>query len=116
MSAEHELNPAEHVTELEAAQAGDPAIGTGTAAARPGEPGAAPHEPPPTTLLERQPAATIGTVIAVADAILVAAVPLPEWLTAVLVAVVTVGGALGIRSKVTPTAAPRLDADTPLTP
>jgi hypothetical protein len=105
----HEDDPAEHVSGHETAAALNPAVGAGS-------PDTAPHEPPPTTVLERQPAALIGTAIAVADAVLVAAVPLPEWLTAVLVAVVTVGGAFGIRSKVTPLAAPRLDADTPLTP
>lgn len=75
-----------------------------------------PTSTPPVTLLEGQPAAVIGAVVAAIDAVLVAADPLPEWVTAVLVAVVTVAGALGIRSKVTPTAQPRLDADTPLTP
>lgn len=81
------------------------------AAARPAEP-----ESSPTTVLESQPLAVIGSIVAAVDAILVAAVPLPEWLTAVLVAVVTVAGAFGIHSKVTPVARPRLDADTQLTP
>lgn len=75
-----------------------------------------PAQPVAVGLLGTQPAAVIGTIVAAVDAILVAAVPLPEWLTAVMVGVVTVAGALGIRSKVTPVAAPKLDADTPLSP
>jgi hypothetical protein len=71
---------------------------------------AAPDIAPPVGLLAGQPAAVIGSIVAIIDAVLVAAVPLPEWLTSVLVAVVTVAGALGIRSKVTPVARPRLDA------
>lgn len=75
-----------------------------------------PQQSPDVSLLAGQPAAVIGSIVAAVDAILVAAVPLPEWLTAVLVAVVTIAGALGIRAKVTPVAAPKLDSDTPLTP
>lgn len=99
----------EHVDTLERDEALSPHVGTGT-------PSTAPHEPPAVSLLAGQPAAVIGTAVAVADALLVAAVPLPEWLTTVLIAVVTLAGALGIRSRVTPTARPRLDSDTPLTP
>lgn len=105
----HEHDPLEHVSDEERAAALDPNVGAGV-------PDTAPHEAPPTSPLESQPAAVIGTVVAAIDAVLVAAVPLPEWLTAVLVAVVTVAGAFGIRSKVTPVARPKLDADTPLTP
>lgn len=106
---DHEVNVAEHVNEGEAGDALDPAVGTGT-------PDTAPHEPPPVSLIEGQPAAVIGAVVAVADALLAVAVPLPEWLTTALIIVVTTAGALGIRSRVTPTARPRLDSDTPLTP
>ena len=106
---DHELNPGEHVTRDEEADALNPALGTGT-------PDTAPLEPVLVSLLAGQPAATIGTIVAAIDALLIAAVSLPEWLTTVLVAAVTIAGALGIRSRVTPTARPRLDDDTPLTP
>ena len=104
-----ELTPNDRQSDAEVAAALNPEVGAGT-------PDTAPHEAPPTTAMESQPAAVIGSVVAVIDAVLVAAVPLPEWLTAVLVAAVTVAGAFGIRSKVTPVAQPKLDADTPLTP
>lgn len=81
-----------------------------------GSPNTAPHDAPPVSRLEGQPAAIIGTVVAAIDAVLVAAIPLPEWLTTVLVAVTTIAGALGIRAKVTPTARPRDNAGEPLTP
>ncbi len=109
MSDDHEVITAEHVDAIEEDRAASPNVGAGT-------PDTAPHELPAVSLLAGQPAATIGTIIAVIDAVLVAAVPLPEWLTSILVAVVTIAGALGIRAKVTPTARPRLDVDTPLTP
>ncbi len=109
MSIDHELSTAEHVDSAVAACAASPNVGTGS-------PDTAPHEPVPVSLLAAQPAAVLGSIVAVADAILVAAVPLPEWATSLLVAVVTIAGALGIRSKVTPVARPRLDADTPLSP
>ncbi len=105
----HEHAIAEHVSANEEVDASREGFGTGNAAT-------APHEPVPVGILAAQPAAIIGTIVAVADAILVAAVPLPEWATSLLVAVVTIAGMLGIRSKVTPVARPRLDADTPLTP
>lgn len=73
----------------------------------------------PAVMLKGEPAAVIGAVVAVANALLVAAVPLPSWLTTVLVVIVTAAGALGIRSQVTPTAmragagAPPADDDEP---
>ena len=109
MTTEHEMDPSEHVDAIEADRAASPHVGTGT-------PDTAPHEPVPVSLLAAQPAAVIGTVVAVADALLIAAVPLPEWATSLLVAVVTIAGALGIRARATPTARPRDDAGNPLTP
>ncbi len=103
------LPPDDAMSPQDAADALDPTIGTGT-------PDTAPHEPVPVSLLAAQPAAVIGTVVAIADAILVAAVPLPEWATSLLVGVVTIAGALGIRSRATPTARPRDDSGNPLTP
>ncbi len=105
----NELTPAEHTSLDEMNEALNPAIGAGS-------PLTAPHEPVDVGPLAAQPAAVIGTVVAVIDALLVAAVPLPEWLTAILVAVLTIAGTLGIRSRVTPVARLRLDSDTPLTP
>ncbi len=105
----HEISAGEHLSAAELKAAEDPAVGAGT-------PDTAPHEPVPVTMFERQPAAVIGTIVAVIDAVLVAAVQLPEWLTAVLVAVVTITGALRIRSQVTPSARPRDDDGNPLTP
>lgn len=105
-----------HVDTAEAAHAANPAIGEGVPFEAEGYPSAAPERLPDVSALDAQPAAIIGMVVAAIDAVLVAAVPLPEWLTAVLVAAVTVAGAFGIRSKVTPVAAPQLDNDTPLTP
>lgn len=90
-------------------QAHDETIGAGS-------PNTAPHEPPKVTLLEGQPAAVIGAIVAAVDAILVAAVPLPAWLEPILVAVVTIAGALGIYTRVTPVAKPRDNAGQPLTP
>ncbi len=118
MSIDHELASAEHIDTGEAAKALDPRTGKGapTEGTYGGSSMVAPHEPVDVGLLAAQPAAVLGSIVAVADAILVAAVPLPEWATSLLVAVVTIAGALGIRSKVTPVARPRLDADTPLSP
>ncbi len=76
------MEPSEFVSAYEAREAEHPDIGAGTA-------DTAPHEPPAVSLLAGQPAAIVGTIIAVIDAVLVAAVPLPEWLTSILVAVVT---------------------------
>lgn len=55
------------------------------------------------SLFGREPAAIIGAVVAVADALLASpALALPGWLATVLIVVVTIGGALGIRSQVSP--------------
>lgn len=74
------------------------------------------EQPPNVSLLEGQPAAVIGAIVAAVDAILVAAVPLPAWLEPILVAVVTIAGAFGIYTRVTPVAKPRDNAGQPLTP
>ncbi len=105
----HEHAIAEHVSANEEVDASREGFGTGNAAT-------APHEPVPVGILAAQPAAVLGSIVAVADALLVAAVPLPEWATSLLVGVVTIAGALGIRSRATPTARPRDDSGNPLTP
>lgn len=104
-----EINPDEHVDTEEAAAALDPNVGTGT-------PETAPHDDPPTTLLERQPLRVVGAVQAIvaAAALIVALGVEIHW--ALLVA-----GGLYLfeeykRLKVTPTALPRLSEDVPLTP
>lgn len=76
----------------------------------------APASVPSVGLLAGQPAAVIGSIVVIADGVLASAVPLPEWLTLTLGAVIAVAGILGIRSRVTPVAAPKLDSSTPLTP
>jgi hypothetical protein len=76
----------------------------------------APERAPSNGLIAEQPTAVIGAAVTVAEAIIATALPLPEWLKLILGGIVALGGVLGIRSKVTPVAKPRLDADTPLTP
>lgn len=98
-----------HVDVIEAADARNPGVGKGT-------PDTAPESLPDVSLLEGQPTVIIGSAVTIAEAVIATALPLPEWLKLVLGGVVAVGGILGIRAKVTPTAAPKLDDDTPLTP
>jgi hypothetical protein len=96
--------------DLEAAK--DPAVGAGT-------PQDAPQEKPPASLLERQPATVIGAVVAIADAAVAVAVSGADTsmiAAAAGIAVITMIGAVLIKSKVTPIADPKLDADTPLVP
>ncbi len=98
-----------HVDPIEAADAENPKVGDGT-------PAEAPDVVPPVSLIQGQPAVVIGAIVTVAEALIATALPLPEWLKLVLGGIVAVAGILGIRAKVTPVAAPMLDADTPLTP
>lgn len=106
--SEHPYEHEEMVSEEEMAAAQDPSVGTGS-------PETAPLQAPPTTLLQRQPAAMIGSAVASVDAGIIVA-PLPEWLTLVLTVIVTLAGALGIRAQVTPGALPRDDEGNPLVP
>lgn len=98
-----------HVDQGEAREASSPNVGAGT-------PQTAPDVLPAVSALGAQPVAIIGAAVTIAEAIIATALPLPEWLKLALGGVVALGGILGIRAKVTPTAAPKLDADTPLTP
>lgn len=105
-----------HVDAAEAADAANPAIGEGVPFEAEGYPSAAPDRLPDVSTVAAQPVAIIGAAVTIAEAIIATALPLPEWLKLALGGVVAAGGIFGIRSKVTPVAKPRLDADTPLTP
>lgn len=105
----HENDSREHISDAEQAAALDPSIGTGT-------PDTAPHETPPTSLIERQPIRIVGAAQAIAaSATTIVALDVPVWAGLLL------GAALYAveeykRLKVTPTAAPRDQAGAPLTP
>lgn len=81
------------------------------------QPQAAMPVAPKVSLIAGQPAAVIGTAVAVAEALLASpAIPFPDWLKAILALLIALAGAFGIYSKVTPVANPKLDPQTPLTP
>lgn len=96
-------------SEAELAAAHDPDVGAGS-------PDTAPHQAPSLTRLEEFPARTIALIVAVIDAGVITADALPPWLTALIAAIVTIAGALGIQAKVTPAARPRDEDGTPLVP
>lgn len=99
-----------HVDESEAADGLKLMVGDGNV-------DTAPEVAPKVSLLEGQPALILGSVVTIATALLASpALPIPAGVKAVLAAVIAVAGIFGIRSRVTPVAAPKLDADTPLTP
>jgi hypothetical protein len=93
----------------EAVEANTRLIGTG-------DPQHAPLEPPPASLIEAHPTTTIGAAVAIANAVLAAAAPLPTLAIAALIVVVTLVGAAITHGKVTPIAQPKLGSDTPLVP
>lgn len=98
-----------HLSDDERAQIDDPNVGTGA-------PDTAPWEPPQTTLLEREPVRVVAAAQAiVAAAVLILALGVPVWAALALAATLYVLEEYA-RLKVTPTARPRLDDDTPLTP
>lgn len=101
-----------HLSDQEKAELWDPAVGEGT-------PDTAPHRPPPTTLLERQPIRLLGeapaAILGLAAAIAGLGVGEPLAALAAAIAVVVVCSLLELaRQLVTPTADPKVSEDLPL--
>ena len=95
------FDPEEYVNDIEQRQADDPGVGDGNE-------DTAPDLQVAVGLFAAQPAAVIGALVSVIDAVIAAAIPMPEWLSAALIVAVTSAGVLGIRSKVTPVARPNI--------
>lgn len=109
MTDDHAREVLDGMSPEELKEAQDPNVGTGT-------PDTAPHESPPTTIIERQPVRVVGAAQAIAaSATTIIALDVPVW-TGLLLGVGLYAVEEYKRLKVTPVAAPRLDADTPLTP